>query len=184
MRWVRTVSILAVVSMALAFAVSCARQQNASVKDQVNNSLHQAGLPDVKVDEDRARRLVTLTGNVKDVGVKQQATQLAQNSAPGWAISNEIAVLPQGDEGPAKQIAGDLDDAIEKTYKATLIANRMDSEGIHFHAKNGVLTLTGTVDNPNVRQQAQTLAATVPNCSQVVNKLDVKHQTATTTGKP
>ena len=182
MRWVRMVSMLAVVS--LAFAAGCARNQNASVKDNVDNALHRAGMQDVKVDEDRGRRLVTLTGNVKDVGVKQQATELAQNSAPGWAISNEIAVLPQGDEGPAKSIAGNLDDAIEKTYKATLIANHLDGEGIRFHAKNGVLELNGTVDNPTIRQQAQTLAATVPNCSQVVNKLDVKHQTATTTGKP
>jgi osmotically-inducible protein OsmY len=175
------VSIVAVIS--LVFGAGCARKQ-ASVKDQVKNGLQQAGMTDVGVDEDRGRRLVTLTGNVKDGGVKQQATQIAQNSAPGWAVSNEIAVLPQGDESAAKSIAGNLDDAIEKTYKATLTANRLDGEGIHFHAKNGVLTLTGTVDNPNVRQQAQTLAATVPNCSQVVNKLDVKHQTATTTGRP
>ncbi len=183
MRWVRMVSILLVVTATFAVA-GCARRQNASVKDKVTNSLHQAGMTDVNVDEDRGRRLVTLTGNVKDDGVKQQATQLAQNSAPGWAVANEIAVLPQGDEGPAKNIAGNLDGAIEKTYKATLIANRLDGEGIHYHAKNGVLVLTGTVDNPTIRQQAQTLAATVPNCSQVVNKLDVKHQMATTTGKP
>ena len=181
MRRIRMVSILAV--LAAMCAVGCARKQ-ASVKDQVTNSIRQAGMPDVSVDEDKARRLVTLTGNVKDEGVKQQATQLAQNNAPGWAVSNEIAVLPQGDESAAKSIAGNLDDAIEKTYKATLISNRLDKEGIRFHAKNGVLTLTGTVDNPDVRQQAQTLAATVPNCAQVVNKLDVKHQTATTTGKP
>ena len=182
MRCVRMVSILTVVTTV--FAVGCARRQNASVKDQVSNSLHHAGMTDVNVDEDRGRRLVTLTGNVKDDGIKQQATQLAQNNAPGWAVSNEIAVLPQGDEGAAKKIAGNIDDAIESTYKATLISNHLDGEGIHFHAKNGVLTLQGTVDNPAVRQQAQTLAATVPNCSQVVNKLDVKHQTATTTGKP
>ncbi len=181
MRSIRMVAVIAVV--ALAFGAGCARQ-NASVKEKVANSLRQAGMRDVNVDEDHGRRLVTLTGNVKDDGVKQQATQLAQNNAPGWAVANEIAVLPQGDEGPAKNIAGNLDSAIEKTYKATLIANRLDREGIHFNAKNGVLILSGTVDNPNIRQQAQTLAATVPNCSQVVNKLDVKHQTASTTGKP
>jgi osmotically-inducible protein OsmY len=175
------VSIAALI--AVTFSAGCARK-SASVKDQVSNSLQQSGLQDVKVDEDRGRHLVTLTGNVKDVGVKQEATQIAQGAAPGWAVANEVAVLPQGDEGPARSIAGNLDDAIEKTYKATLTANRLDGEGIHFHAKNGVLELTGTVDNPAVRQQAQTLAATVPNCSQVVNKLDVKHQTATTTGRP
>ena len=181
MRSARMVSILAVMSMV--FGVGCARRE-ASVKDHVKNSLQQAGITDVKVDEDRGRRLVTLTGNVKDEGVRQQATQLAQNSAQGWAIANEISVLPQGDESAAKSIAGNIDDAIEKTYKATLISNRLDKEGIRFHAKNGVLELNGTVDNPNIRQQAQTLAATVPNVAQVVNKLDVKHQTASTTGKP
>ena len=181
MRYARMVSMVAV--LATMVAVGCARRE-ASVKDNVKNGLQQAGMTDVRVDEDRARRLVTLTGNVKDPGVKQQATLIAQNNAPGWAVSNEVGVLPQGDESAAKDIAGNLDDAIEKTYKATLISNRLDKEGIRFHAKNGVLTLTGTVDNPAIRQQAQTLGATVPNCAEVVNKLDVKHQTATTTGRP
>ncbi len=174
---------IAVAVIALCFAAACSNnnRRNASVKDQVSNSLHQAGMHDVSVDEDQGRRLVTLTGNVKDEGLKDQATQLAQNAAPGWAVSNEIGVLPQGDEHDAKAVAGNIDGAIEKTYKATLIANRLDGAGIHYGSKNGVLTLTGTVDNPVVRDQAQKLASTVPNVTQVVNKLDVRHQTAQTT---
>ncbi len=167
--------------VALLFAAACSnRARNVSVKDQVSHALHQAGLNDVSVDQDTGRRLVTLQGNVKDEGLKQQATQLAQNAAPGWAVSNEIGVLPQGDESAARAVSSNLDGAIEKTYKATLIANKLDNAGIRYHAKNGVLTLNGTVDNPVIRDQAQKLAGTVPNVSEVVNKLDVRHQTAQT----
>ena len=173
--------VAAIAIAALSFALACTRNSTPSVKEQVASSISQAGLKDVTVDEDRDRRLVTLKGNVPDVGQKTQAAQLAMAVAPGWAISNEIGVLPQGDEHDAKAIAANLDDAIEKTYKAALIANKLNDAGIKYHARNGVLTLEGTVANPVVRDQAQQLASTVPNITEVVNKLDVKHQVATTT---
>ncbi len=45
----------------------------------------------------------------------------------------------------------------------------------------GVVTLTGNVISQEVRQQAQTLAASIPNVQQVVNELQVKNQKATGT---
>jgi len=55
-----------------------------------------------------------------------------------------------------------------------LIANHLDSQHIRYDAKNGVLTLKGDVDNTAQREDAEKLAATVPNVQQVVNELDVK----------
>ena len=175
-KWIVTVITIATLS----FALACTRNSTPTVKEEVARSISQAGLKDVSVDEDRDRRLVTLKGNVPDVSQKTQATQLAMAVAPGWAISNEIGVLPQGDERDAKAVASNLDDAIESTFKATLIANKLNDAGIKYHSKNGVLTLEGTVANPVVRDQAQQLASTVPNIAEVVNKLDVRHQTAKT----
>ena len=43
-----------------------------------------------------------------------------------------------------------------------------------------MLTLTGNVDDPDTRTKAEALGKTVPNVREVVNKLDVKHQPATT----
>jgi osmotically-inducible protein OsmY len=83
-------------------------------------------------------------------------------------------VRPEGVEGSAKKIDSNLDDAIEKDFKAVIIAHRLDKQHITFDAKNGVLTLKGSVDTPAQRQQAEKLAASVPNVQQVVNELDVK----------
>jgi osmotically-inducible protein OsmY len=167
--------------VALCLALGCSKQSTPTVKEQVSRSLNQAGMKDVSVEEDRDHRLVTLKGNVPDVSQKTEAAQIAMANAPGWAIANEIGVMPQGDEHDAKAIASNKDDAIEKDFKAALIANKLDGDGIKYHAKNGVLMLEGSVANPVIRDQANQLASTVPNVTEVVNKIDVKHQTAKTT---
>ena len=41
-------------------------------------------------------------------------------------------------------------------------------------AKNGVLTLKGSVATADERKQAQTIAAGVPNVQQVLNQIEVK----------
>ena len=66
-----------------------------------------------------------------------------------------------------------LDDAIEKNYKAVLISNGLEKQHVRFKAKNGVLTLTGSVKNANERRQADKLATGIPNIQQVVNQLEV-----------
>jgi osmotically-inducible protein OsmY len=71
-------------------------------------------------------------------------------------------------------MASNLDDAIEKNYKAVLIAKGLDKQHIRFDAKNGVLTLKGSVKSAPQRDEAQELAQAVPNVHQVLNQLDVK----------
>jgi osmotically-inducible protein OsmY len=89
-------------------------------------------------------------------------------------VSNEIGVRPEGAESEAKKIDSNVDDAIEKDFKAVIIAHRLEKQHIRFDAKNGVLTLKGDVDTPSQREQVEKLAASVPNVQQVVNELDVK----------
>ena len=87
---------------------------------------------------------------------------------------NEISIRPVGAESDAKSMASDLDDGIEKNYKAALIANHLNKQHIDFNAKNGVLTLKGSVETADERRQAQTAAANVPNVQQVLNQIEVK----------
>ena len=89
-------------------------------------------------------------------------------------VSNEIGVRPEGAESDAKKIDSNLDDAIEKDFKAVIIANRLEKQHIRFDSKNGVLTLKGDVDTASERSRVEKLAASVPNVQQVVNELDVK----------
>ncbi|MBZ5509396.1 MAG: BON domain-containing protein [Acidobacteriia bacterium] len=164
-------------SLLLAAAIGCTTTNKANtpdVKDQVSKALDNAGYKDLKVAVNNDKQLVTLSGDVKTQEDKNRAEDLAKSAAAGYVISNEIGVRPEGAESAAKKIDSNVDDAIEKDFKAVIIANRMEKQHIRFDAKNGVLTLKGDVDTPRQREQVEKLAASVPNVQQVVNELDVK----------
>jgi osmotically-inducible protein OsmY len=63
---------------------------------------------------------------------------------------------------------------------AALIQNRIPG-AVRHTSKQGVVTLTGTVDSEDARAQAQQVAAAVPNVQQVVNELQIKDQKASST---
>ncbi len=169
-------SVTAVACLLLALAIGCTsnKASTPNVKDQVSKALDNAGYKDLKVDVNNDKELVTLTGDVKTQEDKERAETLAKGAAGGYVISNEIGVRPEGVESDAKKIDSNLDDAIEKDFKAVIIANKLESQHIRYDAKNGVLTLKGDVDTPALRTKAEKLAASVPNVQQVVNELDVK----------
>jgi osmotically-inducible protein OsmY len=169
-------SIAAVAFLLLALAIGCTsnKASTPNVKDQVAKALDNAGYKDLKVDVNNDKELVTLTGDVKTQEDKERAETLAKDAAGGYVISNEIGVRPKGVESAARKIDSNLDDAIEKDFKAVIIANKLESQHIRYDAKNGVLTLKGDVDTPALRAEAEKLAASVPNVQQVVNELDVK----------
>jgi osmotically-inducible protein OsmY len=164
------------IAVALGLNIACSNNQKAAqqVKDNVQKSLDQGGLKDVKVDTDADKKVITLNGKVRAPEDKDRATSAAQAAANGWVIANQISIEPEGQESAARKIESNIDDAIEKTYESTLIANHMDKEGIHFKSKNGLLTLDGTVKSADVRASAEQLGRTVPHVTQVVNKIDVK----------
>src|SRR5512133_1525531 len=144
------------------------------MKDNVNNALTQNNLGQVKVDEDRDKGVITLKGDVETQAKKEEAERVAKEAAPGRVIANEIAVRPAGEESTAKKIDSNTDDAIENGFRAQIAAHHWDDQHIHFNAKNGVLTLTGDVDTPQQRQEAEQVGAKVPGVQQVVNELTVK----------
>jgi osmotically-inducible protein OsmY len=148
-------------------------KDNGSYKDNVKQALQQAELKDVTVDEDRDHNTITLAGKVHSEKARRQATEVAKAAAGDRNIANEISVQPVGAESESKDIASDLDGAIEKNYKAVLIAKGLDKEHIRFGAKNGVLTLKGRVKNPSERKQAEQIAQATPNVRQVLNEIDV-----------
>src|SRR5215831_11509088 len=165
---------LAALLLFAAIGCSSNKASTPDVKDQVAKAMDNAGYKDVKVAVNNDKQLVTLSGDVKTQEDKDRAEELAKNTAAGFVVSNEIGVRPEGNESDAKKIDSNVDDAIEKDFKAVIIANRLDKQHIRYDAKNGVLTLKGDVDNAHQREQVEKLAASVPNVQQVVNELDVK----------
>ncbi|HZS28069.1 MAG TPA: BON domain-containing protein [Candidatus Angelobacter sp.] len=166
----------ALVSLLLALAMGCTSNKASTpdVKDQVTKALDNAGYKDLKVDVNHDKELVTLTGDVKTQEDKDHAEDLAKAAASGYVISNEVGVRPEGVENAARKIDTNVDDAIEKDFKAVIIAHRLEKQHIRYDAKNGVLTLKGDVDTSGMREQVEKLAASVPNVQQVVNELDIK----------
>jgi osmotically-inducible protein OsmY len=60
-----------------------------------------------------------------------------------------------------------------RCYEAALTSQGLDKQHIRFDAKNGVLTLKGSVKNASARKQAGQLAEATPNVRQVLNQIDV-----------
>jgi hyperosmotically inducible protein len=144
----------------------------------VSNSLKEAGLKDVSVSQDRDKGVVTLKGNVPGEGDKARAESIAKSFASGQIVANEIAVLPPGVESEAKTINKDVDEGIKKNLDAVLIQQSLHDQ-VSYSVKNGVVTLTGNVNSQETRTSAEHIAATVPYVAQVVNKLEVTNQKAT-----
>ncbi len=162
--------------------VGCGQQQAKApdVKDTVKQGLEQAGLRDVKVDQDRDKGVVTLTGTVGNDADKSQAESIARASASGQVISNQIAVRPPGEESRAKDVQSDMDKAIEKNVSAVLTKHKWDHD-IKYDVKQGVVTLKGKVNSQSQRAMVEKVVAATPNVTQVVNELEVKNQKATST---
>ncbi len=174
-KWVAVVTLLFLIG-----GTGCSRNLSRDVKDDVKRSLEQAGLNDVKVDQDREKGVVMLSGQVKSDDEKARAETVAKAAAGNQVVSNQIAVRPAGFESEAKEIASDLDTGIEKNFHAALISNRVDKD-VKYEAKNGVLTIKGEVNSQAKRDRLEELAASIPNVKQVVNEIQVKGQKATTT---
>jgi hyperosmotically inducible periplasmic protein len=161
---------------ALLLGVACSSNSGDSIayQDTVKKALEQAELTDVSVAEDRDKNTLTLAGTVHSDDAKAKAADVAKGSAGTRIVVNEISVQPVGGEADAKSIASNVDDGIEKNYKAALISTGLDKQHISFDAKNGVLVLKGSVKTVTQRDEAQKAAASVPNVQQVLNQLNVK----------
>lgn len=171
----RSIQMTLALMLALLVGVACSNRANTvSYGDNVKKALEQADLKDVTVSEDRDKNTITLGGKVHSENAKQQAGEVAQASAGNRIVANEISVQPVGQESAARDIASNVDEAIEKNYKAALISKGLDKDNIRFDSKNGVITLKGRVKSAQEKQQAQQIATNIPNVQQVLNELQVR----------
>src|SRR5689334_4463317 len=116
-------ALLILAAAILGFA--CSNQDNVSYKDEVQKALMQADLKEVTVSEDKGKNTITLGGALHSEGAKSRAGDVAKSAAKSRIIANEISVQPVGSESDARNIASNLDDGIEKNYKAALISSHL-----------------------------------------------------------
>lgn len=166
--------VMPVIAMLALLTVGCSRQDTADYAERVEDQFKtHADLNDVDVSEDKDKNTLTLSGNVHTEDAKQRAEQIAKQTAPNRVVANEIGVRPEGMESEARSIDNNLDDAIDKNFKAALIASRLDNQ-VDYKVENGVVTLTGKVKNPQDRQKAQQVASNIPNVQQVINQIEIE----------
>ena len=171
----------ACVLVALLGIAGCATStKSPEVADAIRKNLNQASLKDVSVSQDRDKGVITLGGKVPNDAAKQQAESIAKNLAGGQVVANEIAVLPPNAASDSRTMYSDLDKGVQNNLDAAFIQNKIPGT-IRHTTKNGVVTLSGTVDSEASRSQAQQVASSVPNVQQVVNELQVKDQKASST---
>ncbi len=168
-----------VLALAVAgLAVGCAQDEDApDVQGDVETALSQAGYEDVSVDQDQGRGIVTLSGEVDTEQDRQRAEQAARAAAGSMIVANEIGVRPEGMEGQAEDVATAQDDAIESNFEA-MLASRQVEDDIDFESNNGVLRLSGEVNEPTLRNELEEMAASVPNVRQVINEIEVAERQA------
>jgi hyperosmotically inducible periplasmic protein len=150
------------------------------VSQTIRQSLDQAGYKDVSVSQDRDKGVITLDGHVATDADKAKAESIAKSGAAGQVVADQIAVLPPANEGDAKKVASALDDGIESNMKALSVQQRW--KDISYSVKEGVVTLTGSVDSEAARATIARAATSVPNVTQVVNELQIKNRKASSSG--
>jgi osmotically-inducible protein OsmY len=172
------VGLLAAMVLGTLAGCSTNNRRASDVTGGIRTSLDQAGLKDVSVKEDIDKGVVTLGGHVAANADKAQAESIAKSMAGAQVVSDQIAVIPAGDEHEAKKVNSDLDKGIEGNLDAALLQGGLH-KNVSYAVKNQVVTLSGQVDSPDKRAQAQTIASAVPNVQQVVNELQIKDLKAT-----
>ena len=87
--------------VACGFTAACHSNAHPDDKQAVYNAMNSHDLASVTVDEDRDKGVIKLSGIVGSADRKDRAQQLAQQSAPGYTIDNQIQVQDTGLMGMA-----------------------------------------------------------------------------------
>ena len=97
----RTLWAVVVSAFLLLLALAACNQglKHSDVKYKVDTAMTQNNLGVVKVSRYQDKGVIPLTGDVESKDQKAEATDVAAQPAPGYAISNELGVRPVGQEG-------------------------------------------------------------------------------------
>jgi hyperosmotically inducible protein len=172
-----SVALFALLAVGMLTACTTEAAKSPELTATIRTALDQAGLKSVSVSQNREKGIVTLSGQVASEGDKAQAEQLAKSLAGEQVVADQIAVVPVGMEADAKVVNADLDKGIAVNLDAALIQSKMH-DAVKYDVKNAVVTLSGEVASPVLRDDAEKVALGVPNVKQVVNDLQVKNQKA------
>jgi|SRR5688572_17610477 hyperosmotically inducible protein len=169
-----------VMSLAMVACASTGTQKSAGeqVDDTVTTADVKAALigdPVTKagqIDVEVFKGTVQLNGFVDSQASKDRATQLARQSKGVTAVHNNLTVKTTTDR-PSEQVVDDGE--ITAKVKTALAGDpRTNAHQINIETRNGVVQLSGFVDNSEAKSTAEELARAVDEVKSVDNELDVK----------
>jgi osmotically-inducible protein OsmY len=171
-RFWTAVPVIAMLAMA-PLTVGCANNaadKTPDYKARVNDQLKTANLDNkVNVDWKKDDKELLLTGKVENAADKARAEELAQQVVgTSGRVVNEVKV-----DGVDY---GDVDNRIEEQL-GKMFEDRtewdFDGRGVSFDSKEGVVTITGTVESQAVKDKIGQRARATNGVKDVVNNLDV-----------
>lgn len=176
-RWIH--GALAVASLAW---LGCAG--NRPVADQVSDATitaevktkitAQEGINPLSLDVDTRDGVVVLRGIVDDEQDRMGAERLARDTRGVVRVVNELQL---GDEHDLERVANDA--TVSARVKARIAANPVvDALDIDVDTLQGIVTLSGVVDDESERSSAELVARDTPGVRDVRNELEVRGQLA------
>jgi hyperosmotically inducible periplasmic protein len=172
-------AVIVVMTMAMVACASTRTQKSAGeqVDDTVTTASVKANLigdPVTKahqIDVETFKGTVQLNGFVDSAASKQRATEVARNTKGVTAVRNNLTVKTDSSSG------SDMvdDSAITAKVKSALAGDpRTKAHQVNVEVRDGVVQLSGFVDNSEAKSTAEDLARAVDNVKSVDNEIDVK----------
>ena len=121
------------------------------------------------INVDTKGGVVTLTGVVTTQANKEQAERIAMNTEGVTRVINNITVETDDEYAGAGMSASDL--AILSKIKTRYVAE--DVIGAKVEVRDGVVTLTGNVENAQIRVRAENIARATSGVKSVNNMIEV-----------
>jgi hyperosmotically inducible periplasmic protein len=172
-------AVMLVVTMAMVACASTRTQKSAGeqVDDSVTTGRVKAALiadPVTKahqIDVETFKGTVQLNGFVDSSASKERAAEVAKTTEGVKSVHNNLTVKTADRSGG--QVVDD--GAITTKVKAALAGDsRTKAHQINIETHEGVVQLSGFVDNAEAKSTAEQLARAVDNVRSVDNELDVK----------
>ena len=123
------------------------------------------------INVDTKGGVVTLTGVVTTQANKEQAERIAMNTEGVTRVINNITVETDGEHTAAGAGMSASDLAILSKIKTRYVAE--DVTGAKVEVSDGVVTLTGNVENAQTRVRAENIARSTSGVKSVNNMIEV-----------
>jgi len=172
-------AVVALVTLAMVACASTRTQKSMGeqVDDSVTTGRVKAALiadPVTKahqIDVEVFKGTVQLNGFVDSSASKERASEVARNTKGVTAVHNNLTVRTDG-----KSASDSIDDTeITAKVKTALAGDpRTKAHQINIETREGVVQLSGFVDNSEAKSTAEELARAVHDVKSVDNEIDVK----------